>query len=233
MANLDNQQAVTVWRKWKRDKDPQKLGQLLSYVQPTIQHRVGQFASAPVANVNIEAQAKKEAVYAMQNFNPTKGASLRTHVSNRMQKVFRYVSQRQNIGRIPEHRVTKISLFKTAKDELFQKHGRESTTIELADYLRWPPQEVARMEAEQRKDLGHSLSFQDQAFVDFSRNMETINFAYFSMTPQEQLVYDYSVGAHGKQRIKASEIARKLGVSPSQVSKIKRKISEKIMKHTR
>ncbi len=34
----------------------------------------------------LEAEAKKQAVLAMHNFNPAKGANLRTHVANRMPK---------------------------------------------------------------------------------------------------------------------------------------------------
>lgn len=231
--NAAHSQAISTWKQWKKDKDPQKLQSLLTYVDPTVQNRVQQFAAAPIPRVAVEAEAKKQAVLAMQTFNPAKGANLRTHVANRMPKVFRYVAKRQNIGTIPEHRVMRISTFKKAKEELFEKLGREPTPIELADNLKWSPQEVGRMESEMRKDLGHSISFQDMAHVDFNRNMETINFSYYSMTPQEQIVFDYSVGAHGKQRIKATEIAKKLGVSVSQVSKIRKRMVDRIGQYTR
>ncbi len=231
--NAAHKQAISTWRQWKKDGDPNKLQNLLTYVDPTVQNRVQQFAAAPIPRVAVEAEAKKQAVLAMHNFNPAKGANLRTHVANRMPKVFRYVAKRQNIGTIPEHRVMRISTFKKAKEELFEKLKREATPIELADELKWSPQEVGRMESEMRKDLGHTQSFQDMAHVDFNRNMETINFAYYSMTPQEQLVFDYSVGAHGKKRIKATEIAKKLRVSVSQVSKIRKRMVDRIGTYTR
>jgi len=225
-----------VWRSWKREKDrrkkKKKLGLLLNHFDPAIQYRVNQFSGVPLPRATIEAEAKKQAVVAFRTYNPKKGASLRTHVGNRMPKVFRYVARRQNVGTIPEHRVAKINTFKKTKEYLFDVKGREATITELADELQWSPQEVSRMEAELRKDLGHSLSFQDTAFTDFNQNMETINFAYYSMTPREQLVYDHSIGAHGKEQLTTSKIAKKLGVSPSQVSKIKKKLVTKIEKHT-
>jgi DNA-directed RNA polymerase specialized sigma subunit len=196
-----------------------------------IQHRVNQFSGVPIPRVAIEAEAKKQAVFAMGTYNPKKGASLKTHVQNRMPKVFRYVARRQNVGAIPEHRVAKINTFKKTKEYLWESKGREPSTTEMADELKWSPQEIARMESELRKDLGHSLSFQDTAFEDFNQNMETINFAYYKMTPREQLVYDYSIGAHGKERMTTTNIAKKLGVSPSQISKIKGKIVKMIDKH--
>lgn len=224
------------WRSWKREKNrrkkKQKLGVLLQHFDPAIQYRVNQFSGVPLPRATIEAEAKKQAVIAFRTYNPKKGASLRTHVGNRMPKVFRYVARRQNIGTIPEHRVAKINTFKKTKEYMFDTKGRDATTTELADELGWSPQEVSRMEAELRKDLGHSLSFQDTAFIDFNQNMETINFAYYSMTPREQLIYDHSIGAHGKEQISASKIATNLGISASQVSKIKKKIVEKIGKHT-
>jgi len=229
--------ADKAWRSWKREKDrrkkKKKLGALLVHFDPAIQHRVNQFSGVPLPRATIEAEAKKQAVVAFQTYNPKKGASLRTHVGNRMPKVFRYVARRQNIGTIPEHRVAKINTFKKTKEYLFDVKGREPTTIELADELSWSPQETSRMEAELRKDLGHSLSFQDTAFVDFNQNMETINFAYYNMAPREQLVYDYSIGAHGKEQLSTSKIAAKLGISASQVSKIKKKLVQGIEKHTK
>lgn len=224
-----------VWRSWRREKSrkkkKKKLGTLLQHFDPVIQHRVNQFAGVPIPRTAIEAEAKKQAAIALRTYNPKKGASLKTHVTNRMPKVFRYVARRQNIGTIPEHRVAKINTFKKIKEYMTETKGREPTTLELADELAWTPQEVSRMEAELRKDLGHSLTFQDAAFLDFNQNMETINFAYYSLTPREQLVYDYTVGAHGKQHLPASGIAKKIGVSPSQISKIKKRVVERIQRH--
>jgi len=127
----------------------------------------------------------------------------------------------------------KINTFQKTKELLHEQKGREPTVIELADELSWSPNEISRMEAELRKDLGHSLSFQDHAFINFNQNVEAINFAYYSLAPQEQTVYDYSVGAHGKSQLKTSQIARKLHVSPSQISKMKKNILKKIETHTR
>lgn len=224
-----------VWRSWKREKSrkkrKKKLGVLLQHFDPVIQHRVNQFSGVPIPRIAIEAEAKKQAAIALGTYNPKKGASIKTHVTNRMPKVFRYVARRQNVGTIPEHRVAKINTFKKTKEYMTETKGREPTTLELADELVWTPQEVSRMEAELRKDLGHSLTFQDTAFLDFNQNMETINFAYYSLAPREQLIYDYTVGAHGKEQLPASKIALKLGISPSQVSKIKKKVIGTIQRH--
>lgn len=222
----------TVWRRWKRKKTEIDLSNLLTHVDPVIQRSVNKFQTAPLPRIAIEAEAKKQALMAFVSYNPKKGASLKTHVGHRMAKLFRYVAKRQNIGTIPEHRVAKIGTYEKTRETLHEEKGREPTIIELADELSWSPKEVSRMEAERRKDLGHTLSFQDHAFIDFNPNMEAINFAYYSLSPQEQLVYDYSVGAHGRARSKNSEIAKRLGVSPSQISKLKKNIVIKIQKHT-
>lgn len=222
----------TVWRRWKRKKNESDLTVLLKHVEPVIQRRVRQFTGVAIPTIAIEAEAKKQALKAFTTYNPKKGASLKTHVGHRMPKVFRYVAKHQNIGTIPEHRVAKINTFEKTKEYLNEAKGREPTTIELADELSWSPREVSRMEAELRKrDLGHSLSFQDHVFVDFNTNVESINFAYYSLSPQEQLVFDYSVGAHGRPRLKTSQIARKLKVSSSQISKLKKGIVTKVQSH--
>ena len=220
------------WRRWKRKKKEEDLELLLGHVDPVVQRGVDKFSGVPIPRIAIEAEAKKQAVISFGTYNPKRGASIKTHTSHRMQKLYRYVAKRQNIGTIPEHRVMKINTFKKAKEFLEELKGREPSMLELSDHLVWSPQEVSRMESELRKDLGHSLSFKDMAFIDHNRNMDVINFAYYSLSPQEQIIYDYAVGTHGKPQLKTSEIAKKMGVSPSQISKIKKNIFEKVKEHT-
>jgi len=217
-----------LWKSWKKTKDEDTLGELLRSMDPLIQKRVGQFMGAPLPRSAIEAEARKQAIKAIETYNPKMGAALGTHVNNYMQKVYRYVSTYQNVGRLPESRVAKIDLFNKTKAYLAEQKGREPSTVELADELKWAPREVGRMEVELRKDLGLETSFGEMKFLDFDQNADLLNYGYFELGPEEQLVFDYSIGMHGKMRLTMEDIAKRLGKTPRQIGLIKQRIVDKL-----
>jgi len=219
---------LQLWKDWRKSKDEDTLGQLLQSMDPLIQKRVSQFMGAPLPRSAIEAEARKQAVKAFETYNPKMGAALGTHVNNYMQKVYRYVSTYQNVGRLPESRTAKIDLFNKTKAYLSQQKGREPSTVELSDELRWSPREVGRMEVELRKDLGLETSFGEMKFLDFDKNSDLLNYGYFELSPEEQLVFDYSIGMHGKMRLTMENIAKRLEKTPRQIGLIKQRIVDKL-----
>jgi DNA-directed RNA polymerase sigma subunit (sigma70/sigma32) len=219
---------LKLWKDWKKSGEEDTLGQLLQSMDPLIQKRVSQFTGAPLPRSAIEAEARKQAISAFETYNPRKGAALGTHVNNYLQKVYRFVSTYQNVGRLPESRTAKIDLFNKTRSYLTQQKGREPSTVELADELRWSPREVGRMEVELRKDLGLETSFGEMKFLDFDQNADLLNYGYFELMPEEQLVFDYSIGMHGKIRLTMDEIAKRLDKTPRQIGLIKQRIVDKL-----
>lgn len=221
---------LSMWQDWKKNQDPEVLSSLLTSMDPLIQKRVMQFRSAPLPQSAIEAEARKQAVKAFETFKPSKGAQLGTHVNNYLQKVYRYVTTYQNIGRMPESRTAKIDLYQKTKSYIEQTKGREPSTVEMADELGWSKREVGRMERELRKDLGLEQSFGEMSFNELSKDSDLLNYGYYELTPEEQTVFDYTVGMHGKPRLKMAEIARRTSKTVRQVGLIKNRIVKKIQK---
>jgi len=225
---MDREQEFDMWQRWSKTKDPEVLEHLLTSMDPMIQKRVMQFRSAPMPQSAIEAEARKQAINAFETFKPSKGAQLGTHVNNYLRKVYRYVTTYQNIGRMPESRTAKIDMFQKTKSYLQQVKGREPTNVELADELGWSQREVTRMERELRKDLGLEASFGDVGFGGVSREADLLNYGYYELTPEEQLVMDYTTGQHGKPRLKMDQIAKRMGKTVRQVGLIKSKVISKL-----
>ncbi|MEN6550201.1 MAG: sigma-70 domain-containing protein [Armatimonadia bacterium] len=231
MPEAPKEHELELWKHWKKSGSEAQLAALLTSLDPLIQKRVNQFIGAPLPRSAIEAEARKQAIGAFQTYKPNMGAALGTHVNNYLQKVYRYVTTYQNVGRLPESRTAKIDLFQKTRAALSEQKGREPTTVELADELNWSPKEVGRMEVELRKDLGLETSFGEMKFLDADRNAELLTFGYFELTPDEQLVFDYSIGAHGKLRLTMEQIAKRLDKTPRQVGLIKTRIVEKLKKY--
>ena len=189
------------------------------------------YQAAPIPRSAIEAEARKQAIQAFKTYDPRKG-KFSSHVGNYMQKLFRFVASHQNVGRIPEHRVQKISTYKNVFNAIRSERDREPTLLELSDELMWKPNEVMRIQKELRKDLSRSESFQFDQTHDFDRTAETLNFAYYSFSREEQLVYDYLTGSNGKPRLTIGQTAKKMRRDNADIAKMRDKVVGIIKNHS-
>lgn len=224
------QQDYEYWKTWKSSPSPDNLRPLLDSLEADIDRKVREFQLAPVPPAAVRGAANAAVVRALNTFNPNKGATVRTHVNWHLKKVRAFVAKHQNVGRIPEHRVYKITEFKNAKDELTQKIGHEPDAATLASDLGWSTAEVGRMERELRKDLVASRSLEVDLLpeMDSARDREVLRYIYHELSPDERLVFEYSIGANGKPKLSAGKIAEKMKISQPKVSRIRRKIDEKL-----
>lgn len=220
---------LALWKQWHKTKSQATLGQLLDSVKPIIVTTVKRFESVPLPPSAINAEAKKQAINAFRTYDPEAGASLGTHVHNYMQKVNRFVYEHQNIGRIPEHRITQIGTFQTVKSELREKHGREPSATEIGDELNWSHAEVERMERELKHEVPESaVQDVDFSFTQTSDAQRVLGMIYYELTPQEKVVFEYLTGWAGKPRLSEEEIAPKAGITRERVKKLKANIAAKI-----
>jgi DNA-directed RNA polymerase specialized sigma subunit len=179
----------------------------------------------------IRAEFTKQAVQAFRTYDPNKGASLGSWVGTNMKKAQRYVTTYQNTARIGEHRIYKIGQFQTTRSMLDDQLGREPTTEELADQLKWSPREVGRMNAEIRKANIESAFEGGPMNLLPSREAEVLRLVKYDLTPEEKLVYEYTVGDGGKPQLKPGQIATKLNMSPAKVTRVREAIFQKMKVH--
>lgn len=219
---------IELWRNWRSSRSPSDLTLLLRAFNPLIQGSVNKYANAPIPRSALEAEAKKWAVEAFKSFDPSRGVKLSTHVTNYMMKLYRYTGKHQNVGRMPEHQIMQIRPFQSAESQLSDNLGRPPTTTELAEHLGWNANRVNQMQKSIRKDIASTTGLGDGDYTSYSQEGEILAMGYWSLTNEEKLVYDYTTGSNGKPKIKPGEIARKMNVSPSKISKIRNSIGSKL-----
>lgn len=225
--NLESDDII-LWKKWKSSKDQRDLSALFKKLDPLIQSNVNKYSAAPIPRSALEAEARKWSLKAFEGFNPNMGVKLSTHVSNYLRKLYRYTVQHQNIGRIPEHRALQINSFKVGLTQLHDKLGRVPTNTELSDHLAWPIKHVNEMTNSLRQDIAASTGMGEEGTEKHSPEMEVIQLGYHSLTPEEQVVFDYTLGMHGKIKLAPGEIATKMKMSNSKISKLRNSITSKL-----
>lgn len=208
----------------------QKLSEVLLSLQGVINQAVNQFRTAPLPLRTLELEAKRQAVLALREWQPGRGTKPSSFLGTRLrQRLYRYVGENQNAARIPEAQIRQISPLKDAMSDLTSRYGREPSTHELADHMGLPVAHVTRLRKSLRADLLSSKPGMDE-FEDHSHDpdFERAMMAYYNLSEQEKVVFDYLLGAHGQPRLKPSEIARKLSISAPRVSTIQKNIAKKL-----
>lgn len=222
-----------LWRSWKAAsgyRRQQLLEQLLDRFMGSIMSAVRAYQAAPLPYSVLQTEGVRVAAEAFEKFDPKHGVALSTYVHNYVrQRLNRYVIEHQNIARIPEYTALQIGALRQAEQELAERLQRPPTTDEIADHMGISVKQVARIRKSQRTSLLEGSLDADTLDTYMSdRNFERVMLAYYALTPEEKLVFDYSLGAHGQPRLPAAEIAKKLGVSNARISQLRASLARKI-----
>lgn len=224
-----------LWTEWRQsEEDPDKLRPLLGQFRGMIRQSVNRWSGIDMPTSVIQAEHNKQFLRALRTYDPEKG-KLGTWVGSHLKKApQRFLTTYQNPARIVETRTgAKRGVFDNAVATLDDQYGREPTSQELSEHLSWSLPEVERAQAEGRKALYSSTTpfGLDPATNMPSRATEIARFIKTDLSPEEMLVWEYTTGEGGKPQLKPGEIATKLSMSPSKVSRIRNSITAKIKKY--
>jgi len=231
------EEELKMWFKWKESKDKKELNALLTSLNPLIEREVNVFKTVPLPKDALKLRALSLTKKAFNTYDPSK-SQLNTHVVNNLKKLKRYVYEYQNIGKIPEHRILRITQYKSVVEQLKEKLFREPTAMEVASEMKLPVIEVERLETELRQDLtirndvvgedsGSTFYLDPQKFTDTT--VEAIHFVYYSLTdPEEQKIVEHYFGIFGKEKKSALALSKELGIPYSKVIRSLKTIAEDI-----
>ena len=210
---------------WKAKPGPATLTPLMTAVQPTIQSavRTHGFAGDP----NMEATAQLHAISVLPRFDPKK-AKLDTFLHNELRRLQRVGPQQNMPIRAPERALLDNRALLTADAELKDSLGRPPTVEELADHTGMPPRRIERIRLAARPVLSEDSLSGSGDDNDAPRILGTeqgrpedlwMESFYAGLEdPKDKLIFEWSLGWRGAQKLSKSEIARRLNVSVGAVS---------------
>lgn len=231
-ASKDDRRAkdLELWQAWRDNGEkPEHLDPLLKNFRGVIRSQSNKWArNVEVPPAVVHAEFNKQAINALRTYDPDKNVLLSTWVRNNLIKAQRFVTSIQNTARIGEKRTYKIGPYNRAVTYLDDLYGRPPTVPEIANHLKWSEKLVMQVGTEGRKDLIESAFEGDPASIMPSRVAEVMRLVKYELTPEELLVYEYTQGVGGKPKLAPGDIARKLNMSPSKVTRVRDKIYRKI-----
>jgi DNA-directed RNA polymerase specialized sigma subunit len=214
---------VELYNQWKKSQNPQHLDLLIKQLDPLIQSQVNQ-RSGTLARPLLEAQAKVLTVRAIQSYSPDRGAKLSTHVTNQLQKLSRVNYAHQNALRIPEHSMVAYRSYNIALEDFKTDNGREPTSQELADHMKWSPKKVEQFRTQfGRAELTESKDTPMDMFVPYTHDPR-IDYAYQSMSPRQQKIFEHMTGYQNAPKLSNTQLMTKLGITQGVLSYEKSKI---------
>ena len=223
---------IELYNQWKKSQSPIHMDMLLKQLDPLIQSQVNQ-RSGTLARPLLEAQAKVLAVRAIQSYSPNRGAKLSTHVTNQLQKLSRVNYAHQNALRIPEHSMVAYKSFNIAVEDFKTENGRDPSSQELADHLKWSPKKVEQFRAQfGRAEIAESKEAPAQMFVPYQHDPR-IDYAYQSMAPRQQKIFEHITGYQNAPKLSNKQIMKNLSITQGVLSYEKNKIKNILEKSQR
>lgn len=214
-----------LYARWKRTNLPSDLEALVRNLTPLIHSEVNR-RSGTLARDLLVIQAKKLTVDAIKSFNPAAGVKISTHVTNQLQKLSRVNYAHQNAARIPEHKMLQYHTVNIATEDFRADTGRDPSTEELADALKWSPKKLEDFRRQfERGELLESIDTPSAMFVAEEHDPR-INYVYSTLSPRQQQIFEMTTGFHGHKRLNNTQIQQKLGITIGVLSYEKTKIKE-------
>jgi DNA-directed RNA polymerase specialized sigma subunit len=230
-ANDRKAKELDMLHTWRANgQQPEHLQPLIQAYNPVVNQKIKQWKAPSVPESAFRAELHGHLIKAFETYDPNRGAQLSTHVENRLRKAMRYNANYQNVARIPEGQIRKIAPIRLAQQELKDSLGRDPTHDEIADHLGMAPKQVARVMGSLRADIPDSAfeSQPDDTMKQMGRDREVLSLLPTTLSHEERTVFHHIFGTEGHQKIDSTnDLAKKLGKSPSQISRIKTSILKK------
>jgi DNA-directed RNA polymerase specialized sigma subunit len=246
---------LDIWNHWQANgQKPEHLQPLLKLYEPVIgQHMKKKPPMVPASAYKAELQA--HAIKAFQSYDPARGTTLNTHVNWGLKKAPRYGNLHANLGYLPEAQSALIAPISKATDILVEELGRPPTAAEIhaqlqrdpdKDYRKITVKRIQTVQANNFRDIPMSHSAGPEHY-DYSTGNEPTTHGFedqqiavaqhilpdiFPNNPLMHELFHHTFGTNGYNVIASTgALAKKLGKSQSQISRMKSTMGNTLRKH--
>ena len=203
---------------------------ILKYAEPTMRTAIYSFAGG---DPRYRIQAAKLALDAAKSYDPTKGADLKTHIYNNLQRLNRISSARSNIVHIPENVSALYTTISKGRADFEDRYDRTPSDQELSDFLSIPVKTINRVDR-YNQPVSESMTYTPEGEETFgfksTRDNDYLEYLYRSSSPVDQKIIEYGTGYNGNKMLSGKDIAHKLKMTPAAVSQHMAKLSDKMSK---
>jgi len=200
----------------------------MSYLQPTMDAGLRSYAQG---DQSLKLRAKILATQAVDRWDPTKGAALKTHVFNNMKGLQRFRNNRSSVVHIPESVRTDLSRIRTFENDYKADNGYDPSDAETADALSLSMKRIQKTRSTERPA---SSALNEQGHDTFAKERDPYDvwkdYVYYDLSAANKKIFEWTTGYGGSPVISKQEIAKRMKISPAAVSMRVSTIQSKLSK---
>lgn len=180
-------------------------------------------------DIVLDTYGKQYAVDAFKSFDPSKNASINTHLYNNISRLSRLVYQHNNIVNIPENQIRQIGLVDSAKNYLTDELNREPTTKEISQHLNLPESHIEKIIKNNRADLLYDsdIDIKDTQVNSTSPLYNRLVSLRYTLPVKEKRQLEDLIGFE-KDPLSLKEFGKKYKMKPYEISRLKAHFAKKI-----
>lgn len=172
----------------------------------------------------LSAEITKHAINAIDNYDPTRGAKLSTHVFNHIAQASRLNYTYQNAVRMSEDKQQgKFKHYKKALDDLNSELSREPTDKELADRLKWTVKEVDSLKSGLFSDIFESRQEVANEASQFSDDKTLMNHIMSGLDAKETKFFNDKTSGMSQ-----SDMSARYSMDVNKLNYTGRKLADKV-----
>ena len=174
------------YNKYKKSGSVRDRTRIVMALKPILFKKHQQLAGSLPDSV-LSAEITKHAINGIENYDPTKGAKLSTHVFNHIAQASRLNYTYQNVVRMSEDKQQgKFKHYKKALADLNSELNAEPTDQQIADRLAWPLKDVVNLKSGLFADIYESRQEVDNEASQFSDDKTRMNYIMDNLNKDEK-----------------------------------------------
>jgi DNA-directed RNA polymerase sigma subunit (sigma70/sigma32) len=223
--DADKEQENTWINAWQKKKDPDAYNGMYKKYESSIYGFINKYQGGNVSKDLIHAEALSQLADALETYDASKGAGFHTHLHNRLQKLYRFVNQKQNVAYVPEHQTLHIASFINTKNNLTDTLGRTPSYAELAHAMKMDIHDILKLE----KSLVSEINIGEKGDFDvFHSDLAdpTQMYLYDAIPDEDKSLYEAIAGIGQEPTTNMTELSKRLGIPYNQIRKKVKNLSE-------
>lgn len=223
---------AALWEDWRNEPSPPKLRSVVDALKPSID--VALYGVGGNNDPYLQSKARTLAAAAVKSYDPASGARLDTWTMQHLQRLSRLKRQSATPVRLPERIQLDNYALEQASKRFLDEHDREPDLRELADASKLPVKRIEHVRKTIRAMPSEALytaadaPIVTQSEPDFTS--EAVDIVYDDLDSVDRLILEMKTGYGGRDILPPAEVARRLKLTPSQLSRRAQRLSYLIQK---
>ena len=202
---------------YSQEPTSDNLNKVVSALEPTISYNLASMGAGD--SPAMKAKAKVLTSKAIKTYDPSAGTGLPTWVSLQLMPLRRTRRQMQTVVKIPERIQQDAFGLAQHEQEFIDQHGREPSTIELADRSHLSMKRIEHIRKSVRKTPSESAFEGNMPGSEADHSNEALDYLYHDADHLDRRILELKTGYGGVTPMEPKDVAIKLNLTPSQLSR--------------